>query len=1044
MSLNDNLLMKFKSIITYFKIAFFTSLLFLSTTEAFTAETLGFTRKVSESNNDRIYTATGVVLDSDKQPIIGATVHVVDSKNYTTTNEDGKFTLEGVAENQIIRISFIGMKTEEIKYKGQKNISVILEDDAVVMDAVRVVAKANINEIDLRSKSGVVQSVDMARVADKPILDMGLALQGSVPGLSVINTGELGSAPKIRIRGNSSFRKGNKSNEPLYVLDGQIISPDTFYNLNPVDIDDIKVLKDAAACALYGIKAANGVLEISSKRGHKGSTRVTYNMNVGVTTRGRRGVKLMKTDEKLEFERRMENEQAPGYRYSEDYYRHYYANDPKLDEMIAEGKSILNELRKVDTDWFNELLRISAYQRHNLSVRGGTQETSYYLSANYSHQGGRIPGNKRDRMGMRLNLDQKLGNLGYLLVSVNGGYGKTMTPNGTSNDPASLVYQLNPYETKKSKLYSYPNYTFDDLMNQFKSETEIKDAGLSMSVNITPLEGLDLMSVTGLDFSVDEGYRFVPSTAYDEVHSGVPMIARGVYSKKKNTSLNISNNIRLSYNKVFNEKHDLTLGANMDYYLYKFDGVFMKGFGVGEINSASAINQSLTGNRQPKVGGPKDKNAQLGIGVVSGYSYNSIYDLYATFKADASSILPSDKRWNYAWGVGGGITISNYPFLKDSKVITMLSLKGSYGWMANLSGVSPSSTVGTFAYSLDSYEDVRPLYMINLYNKDLKAEQTKSTDFSITAGFFNRVTLDLNLYNRIIDDALLDMPIPSSTGYTSLLQNVGSLRNRGIEFRLQGTVFETENSRFTVGASLAYNDNKVMNLYDQDQIFTTPDALIPEYEVGQPYDVMYGSEVICIDPFTGYPILRLPNGDRKNSWDEKLKREDISSLGHTTPPYNGSINLNYTYGSFDFNMDFYYVLGGVQTMSRSYIRDKDHSYRNAAAGQLEKQWFNKGDVDKEYWNPYYTKPTAEENLTLYPSSLTVADSDYLRLSMLSIRYRFSQKFLNKFAPFIRYANFGFQGSNLFTLTPYKESNPEGGTMAGAIQPVFTFTMNLTF
>lgn len=986
----------------------------------------------------------GIVLSKDKKPIVGATINIINTQRYTTSDDEGKFILKGVKEEQTIRISFIGMKSEEIKYRGQKFIEVILEDDALQMDAVRVVAKANINEIDLRSKSGVVQSVDMDRLVEKPILDMGLALQGAVPGLLVVNTGELGAAPKIRLRGNSSFRKGNRSNEPLYVLDGQIISPDTFYNLNPVDIESIKVLKDAAACALYGIKAANGVLEIASKRGHKGSTRVTYNMNVGVTTRGRRGVKLMKTEEKLEFERQMGNELAPGYRYSEDYYRHYYSTDPRLEEMIAEGKSILDELKKVDTDWFDELLRISAYQRHNLSVRGGTPETSYYLSANYSHQGGRIPGNKRDRMGARLNLDQKLGTLGYLLVSVNGGYGKTLTPNGTSHDPTSLIYQLNPYESKKGRLYSYPNYTFDDLMNQFKSETQIKDAGASVSVNISPLEGLDLMSVSGLDFSVDEGYKFTPSTSYAEEHSGAPMIARGIYSKKKNTTLNISNNIRVSYNKVFNDKHDLTLGANMDYYLYKSDGVRMIGYGVGEINSASAINQSLTGNRQPKVSGPKDKNAQLGVGVVSGYSYNSIYDLYATFKADASSILPKNKRWNYAWGIGGGVTISNYPFLKDNKILTHLSVKASYGWMANLSGVSPSSTVGTFAYTIDSYEDVRPLYMLGLYNKDLKAEQTKSTDFTVSTEFVKRFSLDVNLYNRLIDDALLNMPIPSSTGYTSLLQNVGSLRNRGIEVRLRTTVYEGERARFNIGASLAYNDNKVMNLYDKEQIFTTPDALIPEYKVGEPYDILYGSKVISIDTFTGYPIFRLPNGGRKNSWDGKLKREDIFNLGHTTPPFNGSINLNYTYGSFDFNMDFYYVLGGVQTMSRTYIRDKDGAYRNAAAGQLEKQWFKKGDRDKDYWNPFYTKPTAEENLSLYPSSLTVAKSDYLRLSMLSIRYRFSQKFLNKFAPFIRYANFGFQGSNLFTLTPYKESNPESGTMAGTIQPVFTFTMNLTF
>ena len=255
----------------------------------------------------------GKVVDNrDKKPIPGVTVVVKGTSVGVVTNIDGCFSLmiPDTTEHAELVFSFVGMKSRVIPYSSYRNIGeliVSLEEDLLEMDEVVVTAKANINEIDIRARSGVVQEVDMRRINSKPMIDMGLALQGSVPGLIVTNTGELGSAPEIRIRGNSSLRRGNTTNEPLYVMDGKVISSETFYNLNPQDIKEIKVLKDAAACALYGIKAANGVLEITSQRGISGQTMVTYTLDMGITTRGRRGISMMNSVEKLELERRLQN-----------------------------------------------------------------------------------------------------------------------------------------------------------------------------------------------------------------------------------------------------------------------------------------------------------------------------------------------------------------------------------------------------------------------------------------------------------------------------------------------------------------------------------------------------------------------------------------------------------------------------------------------------------------------------------------------------------------------------------------------------------------
>ena len=239
------------------------------------------------------------------------------------------------------------------------------------------------------------------------------------------------------------------------------------------------------------------------------------------------------------------------------------------------------------------------------------------------------------------------------------------------------------------------------MLSQYNSKSTDKRGGVSGSLNLEPLKGLSIDAVAGIDMLLNEGMTLVPSTSISERNSGVDEAERGKLSKEKNVTTNVSSNVRITYNKIFAEKHDFTIGGNMDYYMTDADNVSITGYGVGTQMSPSAINQSISGNRKPVVGSYKEKTAQLGLGLVMGYSFDNTYDLFATYKADASSILPESKRWNAAWAIGLGWTISQYPFLKDNNVISRLNLKASYGRMANLAGVSASSTIGTFSYSTD-------------------------------------------------------------------------------------------------------------------------------------------------------------------------------------------------------------------------------------------------------------------------------------------------------------------------------------------------------
>lgn len=988
------------------------------------------------------YLLVGQVTDEAGEPLPGANVYMRgDIGNGTSTDANGYYSLElPGGKDIIVEASFLGMKTTSIEYIGQAEQNFVLRpDDNMMMEAV-VTGRQNINDVDIRAKAGVINVVDVKRMQDKPMIDMSLSLQGAAPGLVVTNRGDLGTKPEIRIRGNTSFREGDTANEPLYVLDGQVISSDAFMTLNPMDIADIKILKDAVACALYGTKAANGVIEITSVRGTNGETLVTYNFNGGVTMRGRRVVPMMDSAEKLELERLLKNPEAPGYLYSEDYYRRYYPNDPNLDQMIAEGQAVLDKLRQTNTDWFKTLLRNDFYQRHNLSVRGGNSKTSYYASANYSYQGGQIPGNDVSRFTGRISLDQAVGKRGYVSLSVNGGYSKADSPNGSSYSPSSLVYELNPYESPESgELWSYPNRTYDDLVYQYDRTSTEKRFGTTASINLEPLDGLQVDAVAGIDLVLSESLELIPSTAYEEINSGAAENERGRLTKAKNTNTNITTNVRVTYNKIIG-KHDFTVGANTDYYWDDIDNMSLTGYGVGTQKSAAAINQSLEGSRKVSTSNLHEKTAQVGIGVLGGYTFDETYDVFGTYKADASSILPKDKRWNAAWAVGAGWNVKSY--FKDWNPVSALRFKASYGRTANLAGVSPALAMATFSYLDDSYGDTRLLELMSLYNDSLKPEQTVSTEAGVSFGLFNVVSFDVGWYNRVTEDALLDVPIPSSNGFTTLKRNIGVLSNSGIEASVSARILDMNDLRLNLRFSIAYNENKVIDLYDGDRLYTSEDAIIPDFEVGKAYDMLYGPISLGLDPMTGLPVFQGADG-REIQADETLTRDDMVALGHSVPPYSGTINLSFTWKNLEFDADFYYVFGGVKQYAYSYVRYYDDANKNAVKGQVDNMWFKPGDQNKMYHTPFYSSSVIE-NLTAWPNSKSIGSSDYLRLSMLSLRYRLSEKQLEWTKGVVKYANVALQASNLFTVTRYRESDPESGSLVGQQQPVVTLSLSLSF
>ncbi|MDO4229576.1 MAG: SusC/RagA family TonB-linked outer membrane protein [Capnocytophaga sp.] len=987
------------------------------------------------------FTIKGYVKDNEGG-LMGVTVQIEGTTLGTTTNADGYYELSFQKEinNPIISFSFIGKKTKKIPYSGTPLLNVTLEDDILTLEGVQVTAKTNINAIDSRAKTANIESIAVAEIKDIPQSNIALSLQGKITGLQIINRGELGTLPEIRIRGTSSLRRGDSANEPLYILDGKMISAETFFYLNSENIREIKVLKDAVASALYGIKAANGVIEITSKQG--GEKALNFHVQSGVTFASSPRMNMMNSSEKLELERLLRNPNTPGYKYSEEYITFLYSSANDYQERLAEGKQKLDSLRNINTNWYKELSSMQTFQKYDISVRNGNEKTAYFVSLGYMQQGGQLQGNDISRITSQISIDQTLSKNAITTLSVNGSLATNNTPNGGEFSPEQLIYDLNPYETKQSQeFYSYPRYNFETLFNQFSRKNTNKNLGASLSLNWKVTPSLEISAVTGLDFSLSETLIVIPETAISQTTKGIPTYARGRLEQSKNTFTNITSNLRINYEKTLG-KHHLTLGANADNYTSVIDNLNISGQGVfGKAQSANSIDNSLEGAYSPKVGGQKQTERNIGIGGLVGYTYDDTYNLFATYKVDASSVLPTSKRWNAAWALGASINLKSYNFLQKIEWLSSLDLRSSFGQTANAQGISPALITATFTYKPINYNNIRLMEIVSLPNQNLRAEQNKIIDVGISATLW-KTTIQSSFYKRTTKDALLEIPIASSSGFISQLQNIGVLENTGIECSLTQSILSNNTWNIRLGGTISYNQNKVIDLYGKDRIYTSnaEDAL-PDYEVGQSIDALFGLYSLGINPITGLPDFVNQYGEQVSVYN-RMTPEDYVYLGKTTPPYNGNFFLNISYKKLLFEMNFYYALGGVKPYSNSYIRNSQNAHKNAAQNQLADMWWKSGDENKIYPTAFRSS-SADYNISL-PNTRTVVKTDFLRLSNVSLKYQFDSEQLSRISKSLRYMTLGINAANLATFTRYKDSNPETNNIINPLPATVTFNINFVF
>lgn len=975
-------------------------------------------------------------------PLESAYVRVLPKGHVTLSGETGYYRLElPPADSVQIECSCMGYATVTKMWRGEQRLDFSLHEQSAEIG--EVVVRANIHALDVRVRTGNVEQVDLPKVREKPVPSLVLALQGAIPGLQITNRGLSGERPEVRLRGTSSLRTGDVANEPLYVLDGQIISATTFSLLNPEDLGEIKVLKDAVATALYGIRAANGVVEISSRRYSGTGLLVGYRGEAGISLPGPRTVAMMGTAEKLELERRLQAPAAPGYRFSAEYIRRVFSGLPNIEELVHAGQQTLDSLRGIETDWYRELVRPTYYQRHTLSLRGGANHTSYNFSGGFFHHGGRLKGQRTLRGTLRLGLEQRIGSHFAARLSLGGSYARAETPFGSDYDPLELVYRLNPYESKESHvLYSYPGRSFRDLMEQYSSFRTTHGADVSLACSWQIIKGLELAASTGFDFSLQGGLQITSPTAWRELKSGAPASQRGKLVESKSIDLNSTSTLRLTYSHSWQEQHELTLGCDAEYHLARLEGLGVTGYGLfGNVMSAAAIDNGITGSRRPRVNGQKVQMRDVGLGFLAGATVFRQYDLFASIKYDAASQLPKDKRWNSAWAVGVGWDLKPYPWIRTLKWLRGLNLRGSFGYTANLAGISPAHTISTFLFSPESYAGLRPMELAAIPNQHLQAEQNQIYDLGLSLEF-PQVSLSISLYRRITKEALLDVPIVPSAGFEYQFQNIGTLCNEGLEGSMRIRVLELHDWGLTFNANAAYNRNKVVHLNGKPRLFASLESVVPEYEVGKPTDGVWGLQALGINPLTGLPTFQDAQGVEQDVY-HTFTREDYIWLGHSTPPLYGSFSLTLSWKNLSLDLDFYYALGAYRMLSYAYVRDGSNAHLNALRGQVANTWWKPGDVNCRYPNPFMLS-SGYENARSTPSTNTVYRTDLLRWSSLSLRYRLPEGLLQRMHNVIKYGYLSFQAANIYTFSAFKASDPETGDLIASLPPTLTLNLSLSF
>ncbi|MEO1009694.1 MAG: TonB-dependent receptor [Bacteroidota bacterium] len=1033
--------------------------------------------EVTPTAQDRVVelqaiTISGLVLDAEGNPLPGASVVEAGTTNGTTTDFDGMFMIEVQSGIAFLEISYVGFIPQQIKVGNQEYLEITLIEDDFQLSEVVVVGYGSINRANVTSAISSIASNDFE---DLPVTSIEQAIAGQLAGVEITqNSGQPGAANGITIRGVSTITAGA---QPLVVVDGLALAETTSLNtINPNDIESVEVLKDAASAAIYGSRGANGVILITTKKGRKGKPQFSFNSFVGFQEVAEK-LDLLNAYQHAEFSRDARN----------NYYLQFddgtFSTNDDTATREANAAALGFNPRKAiipsfmqpyldgvqgltDTDWQDELFRTALIQNYQLGVTGGSENSSYFISGDYFDQEGIVEGTDFERFSFRANFETRFSdkfkfgiNLAPSLQQEN------VVETGFSNGPINTLYTALPYfpvrnedgslaisdqtiaATEGDQARTENPVALATLNKDFR-RTFVFQGGTFLEYEVIP--GLKAKTYWGIDITSRRRDVFRPSSV-GRRNNPAPVDAFGLNSSLDRINWLIENTV--DYTKIFGEKHNFNALFGLTYQEQTED--FNETRAIGFPND---LVETLNAGIVDREAAFSRKNTLVSYLARVQYDYDGKYLLAAAIRRDGSSRFGANNRFGTFPSLSAGYRISDESFFPKSDFLSNLKIRASWGLAGN-------NQIGDFAAQALLEESnaiinggiANGLSTSTAPNANLGWEQTSTLDFGLDFGFFkNRLSASFDYYVATTDDLLLEVPVPAHSGFTTSLQNIGKVENRGFEATIRAN-YELGQLRAVTNLNFSTNQNEVLELgpgqeeiivggrsitrlggelganygYATDGIFTSQQEIdsrpsLPNAQVG---------EYIYVDA----------NGDGEINADDRVEQ------GSVFPDYSIGLNQSFRYKNFDLGI----VVQSVQGVT---------IHNRSSSVQLfnPEGWSNQS---LEYFNNYYTPERGENAIYARPNSiprdngfyretdLLKDDGSFTRIRNITLGYTLPNSVAK--ALDIVSLRVYLSSKNPFTFTDFRGFNPEQRS-GGALSPVvndwanyplersFVLGFNLTF
>lgn len=1069
----------------------------------------------------------GKVLDAKGNPIARATVTIKGTKRIVLTNEKGEFNLGKANEEATLIVTHISFKPQELPLKGKSDpITIILQDKDNELS--NIIISTGYQKLSQRELASAVTQVKIEDIALDSKLSVDQMLAGKIPGLMSLQTsGEPGATPKIRIRGTSSIIGGSA---PLWVLDDIILenpvkmdlsnlnSPDARYlignaiaGINARDIETITVLKDASATAIYGSRAANGVIVVTTKKGRVGKPQINYSGSASLNQRvSYDDLNLMNAGERIRLSQEIIADninygRVPRRLGYEGLYLDYLDKEISYDQF----KTGVKEMSVRNTDWYNLLFRNSITNNQSVNVSGGSDRTTYYGSLSYSDMAGTAKGSSEKRYSGMAKINSWTSDNFFIGFQINAsnsqgkGFHSSVNPNKYAYETSRTIPAFN----KDGSEYFYPtqqrsqefliNAPKEDMMYNIMNETRLTGAG-SNGTNITAQLNLEYRFLNGFKYrflgGFDQALSNTSSWAEEksnyvstkrlwnpgilvegtDAFNASPIPWGGIISNTNQRKSSYTLRNGFEYSKVFKGDHLLNGMVAQEIRSLHYKGFSSTNYGW-QPERGNSISPTLTpaylgiANSLNPVITDNIANNLSWLGTAT-YSYKDKITFNGNIRADGSNNFGSNPKYRFlpTWSLAAKYTISNEPFMENSKVFSYLAIRGSYGLQGNIDqSTSPDLIIQIGAKN--AVTSLNESYIKFLANPDLRWEKTKAYNIGFDFSFFSRKkanSLDvlsgtIDIYAKKGTDIIVTRQVSQVMGLDQVKVNGGRVNNSGIEGSLRLSPFQTRDFSASINLIASYNKNtmieanKELNMTNNDKL--SGNALVEGKPIGSFYSYPYAG----LNGTSGYPMFYNNKGDAR--YDLYINEISLIYSGVNQPDVSGGFDLSLRYKNWYANLGFQYALGGTSRLPNFY-RSNYYAVFDALANtskELGNRWRAPGDEKHTNIPVLYDRDkfTAAKNALNVPSQFVLQDymlymydrsdirtakTDNLRLRNININYMVPQDVLKKLG--VQSLSFSFQAENVFLYAKdaWQGKDPESGDSNTPLPKVYTIGINAGF